>query len=79
MDNPRPFSNLLPKSKMKIGEMYEGWKCRACGLVMAIDQNAPMSIRLLNETALAIVCPHCQHPDTRTWGARERHEYSAST
>lgn len=75
-ENPRQFRDLLPREKLTDGAVYLGWPCHRCGVTMAIDESSDDAVRLPDAHYVEVTCPHCGQSDTRTWGGRERLEYS---
>lgn len=77
LDNPWPFPHVLPKERLKPGEVYVGWLCKGeeCESLIAIDPTAPASDRMLDDRFVRVTCPHCQAVDIRTWGGRAEHRY----
>jgi hypothetical protein len=65
--HPRAFPHILPKSRIKPGEIYDGWPCKSCGLVIPIDPDAPASVRMPDARVVRVICPHCEKADNRIW------------
>ncbi len=74
--HPRLFPNILRNTKLKAGEKYLGWKCRGCELVIAVDTEAPLTVRMFDSQYVQVKCPHCGQVQGRTWGGQEELTYS---
>ena len=58
-NDPRPVG-VLAKGKLKDGETYEGWPCRACDWFIAIDQSWPDAVRISDAHYVVAICPQCK-------------------
>ena len=65
--------------QMKPGELYVGWLCKKCGLVVAIAATVPgaKAQTEFEDPLTAIKCPHCGDEDLYRWNARSELKYTS--
>jgi predicted RNA-binding Zn-ribbon protein involved in translation (DUF1610 family) len=64
--------------QMQPGELYVGWLCKKCGLVIAIAATAPgaKAQTEFEDPLNAIKCPHCGDEDLYRRNARSELKYT---
>jgi predicted RNA-binding Zn-ribbon protein involved in translation (DUF1610 family) len=64
--------------QMEPNELYVGWLCKACGLVIAIAGAVPgaKARTEFDDPLIAIKCPHCGDEDLYRWNARGELKYT---
>jgi hypothetical protein len=70
-ENPRRVHVLSKDFELKGGETYEGWHCRSCGSLIAIDRTWPEAVRIPDTHFVLVVCPQCKTDRVGTWAGRQ--------
>ena len=65
-------AQVLPLDALKDGQTYEGWPCRQCGLLIAIDESWPEAARIPDAQFVVAICPQCKTERRGTWADREK-------